>query len=83
MTRNDHNSIYSTSYQAEKIKDEPLKSSLNSFAKKDKSNHSKIKHGDYKVKILEPNQHNADVIYPKSFPLREDIDFIKSNKGYE
>ena len=80
QSRNDHNSVYSTSYN---LKDEPLESVK---FKSNANNNSKIKHGDYYVGVNygdAPNQHNVNAIYPQTFPLRENINFIESNKHYD
>lgn len=56
MSRNDHNSVYSTSYN---LKDEPVESLR---FKSNTNNNSKIKHGDYYVGVNYgdlPNQHNV------------------------
>ena len=80
MSRNNHNSVYSTSYN---LKEEPVESLR---FKSNENNNSKIKHGDYYVGVNYgelPNQHNVATIYPQTFPLRENINFIQSNKHYD
>lgn len=49
-------------------------------------NESKIMHGDYHVSTTYggiPNEHNQDELFPQSFPLRTNLDFVKSNKKYD
>ena len=81
-THANHNSIYSTSYNKH---EDHLQNSAD-LSKWDKSNQSKIKHGDYFVGTSygeQPNQHNVDSVNPQSFTHREDLNFIASNKYYD
>lgn len=49
-------------------------------------NNSKIAHGKYHVSTTYgwiPNEHNQEELYPQSFPLRTNVNFVKSNKNYD
>ena len=46
-------------------------------------NQSKIKHRNYHVSIKTENEHNKKKVSPKTFPMRNDVNYLKLNKTKE